>query len=49
MGVSDRELIKIAVKSLGLDDLYKFNPEEKIIEYSMAKGAGQKLAGHAAA
>ncbi|MFH0945797.1 MAG: glutamate formimidoyltransferase, partial [Planctomycetota bacterium] len=31
-GVSDREIIKIAVKSLGLDELYKFKPEEKIIE-----------------
>ncbi|MDA3910111.1 MAG: glutamate formimidoyltransferase [Bacteroidales bacterium] len=36
LGVSDNELIKIAVKSMGLDDLYKFKPEEKIIEYSMA-------------
>lgn len=32
-GVSDDELIKIAVKSLGLSDLGKFNPREKIIEY----------------
>ncbi len=32
-GVSDKELIKIAVKSLGLSDLYPFKPEEKIIEY----------------
>ncbi|RLD66671.1 MAG: glutamate formimidoyltransferase [Bacteroidetes bacterium] len=32
-GVSDSELIKIAVKSLGLDDLYKFEPKKKIIEY----------------
>jgi glutamate formiminotransferase/formiminotetrahydrofolate cyclodeaminase len=35
-GVSDRELIKIAVKSMGLDDLYPFKPEEKIIEYMLA-------------
>jgi len=35
-GVSDRELIKIAVKSLGLNDLYPFKPEEKIIEYAIA-------------
>jgi glutamate formiminotransferase / formiminotetrahydrofolate cyclodeaminase len=35
-GISDNELIKIAVKSMGLDDLYKFKPEEKIIEYAMA-------------
>ncbi|MCP3902770.1 MAG: glutamate formimidoyltransferase [Planctomycetes bacterium] len=36
LGVSDRELIKIAVKSMGLDDLYEFKPEEKIIEYAIA-------------
>ena len=35
-GVPDNELIKIAVKSLGLDDLYPFNPQEKIIEYVLA-------------
>ena len=29
-------MIKIAVKSLGLDDLYPFKPEEKIIEYAIA-------------
>ncbi|MCK6535977.1 MAG: glutamate formimidoyltransferase [Polyangiaceae bacterium] len=34
-GVSDDELIKIAVKSLGLSDLYPFKPEEKIIEYAI--------------
>ena len=33
VGVSDEEIIKIAVKSLGLDDLKPFNPREKIIEY----------------
>ncbi len=32
-GISEREIIKIAVKSLGLDDLKPFIPEEKIIEY----------------
>jgi len=35
LGVSDRELIKIAVKSLGLGELYPFKPEEKIIEYAI--------------
>lgn len=35
-GVPDEELIKIAVRSMGLDDIHKFNPEEKIIEYVMA-------------
>ncbi len=35
LGVDEREKIKIAVKSLGLDDLAPFNPEEKIIEYML--------------
>ena len=34
-GVSDDELIKIAVKSMGLNELHPFRPEEKIIEYVM--------------
>jgi glutamate formiminotransferase/formiminotetrahydrofolate cyclodeaminase len=33
LGISEKEKIKIAVKSLGLDDLAPFKPEEKIIEY----------------
>ncbi len=36
VGVSDKELLKIAVKSLGLNDLVPFNPQEKIIEYAIA-------------
>lgn len=39
VGVSDKELLKIAVKSLGLNDLYPFKPEEKIIEYAIAAKA----------
>ncbi len=42
-GIPDREIIKIAVKSLGLDDLYPFKPEEKIIEYAIAKHAADRL------
>lgn len=37
-GIADSEIIKIAVRSLGLDDLYAFKPEEKIIEYAIAGG-----------
>lgn len=40
-GVSDEEIIKIAIKSLGLDDLKPFKPEEKIIEYIL-RGKGEK-------
>lgn len=44
VGVSDRELIKIAVKSMGLDDLYPFKPEEKIIEYLIERVHSNSLA-----
>ena len=33
LGISESEKIKIAIKSLGLDDLKPFDPNEKIIEY----------------
>ena len=33
LGVPESEIINIAVKSLGLDDLFDFNPKERIIEY----------------
>ena len=42
-GVSDDELIKIAVKSMGLNDIHPFNPEEKIIEFVMADKNKHKL------
>lgn len=42
LGISEAEKIKIAVKSLGLDDLKPFNPNEKIIEYVLKdKGVKQ--------
>ncbi len=40
-GVSDGELIKIAVRSMGLDELTPFDPDEKIIEYAI-RDRGQK-------
>jgi len=36
LGVPDHEIIKIAVKSLGLDDLKPFEPADKIIEFNLA-------------
>lgn len=33
MGIPKEDIMKIAVKSLGLDDLRPFNPQEKVIEY----------------
>ncbi|MDZ7743891.1 MAG: glutamate formimidoyltransferase [Bacteroidota bacterium] len=43
LGVSESELIKIAVKSMGLDELKPFKPEEKIIEYMIEDDGKQKL------
>ena len=42
-GVSEPELIKIAVKSLGLDELSPFKPEERIIEYQLRRVGEEKL------
>jgi glutamate formiminotransferase / formiminotetrahydrofolate cyclodeaminase len=42
-GIPEKEIIKIAVKSLGLDDLAPFDPEKKIIEYLLADKSGKKL------
>ena len=42
-GVSEEELIHIAVKSMGLDELYPFDPQEKIIEYKIAAAGGRPL------
>ncbi len=43
VGVSEKELIKIAVKSMGLDELSPFKPEERIIEYMLAENSQNKL------
>ncbi len=42
-GVSEKELIKIAVRSMGLDELGAFKPEERIIEYMLADKSNRKL------
>jgi len=36
VGIPDEEIIKIAVKSLGLDELSPFDPKKRIIEYLIA-------------
>jgi len=43
-GIADSEILKIAIKSLGLDDLKPFRPEEKIIELMLARQEGPRLA-----
>jgi len=42
VGIPDREIIKIAVKSLGLDELAPFDPNKRIIEYFL-EDKGKKL------
>lgn len=43
VGVSESELIKIAIKSMGLDDLKPFKPEEKVIEYMIEDKSRKRL------
>ena len=43
LGIAESEKIKIAIKSLGLDDLKPFNPKEKIIEYLLEDQQEMKL------
>jgi len=45
VGVSEQELIHIAVKSLGLDELAPFDADKKIIEYKLRNAANEKLIG----
>ena len=42
-GISDDEILKIAVKSLGLDELAPFDPKKKIIEYLLEDTSQKKL------
>ncbi|MGL4411108.1 MAG: glutamate formimidoyltransferase [Bacteroidales bacterium] len=42
-GISESEIIKIAIKSMGLDDLKPFIPEEKIIEYLLEDKSSSNL------
>ncbi len=38
LGIPEEEIVRIAVKSMSLDDLKPFNPKEKVIEYLMDDG-----------
>ncbi len=44
LGISEEEIVKIAVKSMSLDDLRPFEPREKVIEYLMGDGKAGPLA-----
>ena len=43
LGVSESEIIKIAVKSLGLDELAEFDPSKKVIEYMLESSSAKPL------
>jgi len=43
IGISESEIIKIAVKSMGLDDLKPFDPKEKVIEYLIEGDSVKRL------
>lgn len=40
-GAPERELVHIAVRSLGLDELSPFDPAQRVIEYRVGSSAGQ--------
>jgi glutamate formiminotransferase / formiminotetrahydrofolate cyclodeaminase len=44
-GVSEEELIDIAIRSMGLDELKPFDPKERIIEFKMESSSGKSLLG----
>jgi len=43
LGIPDREILAIAVRSLGLDELGPFDPDEKVIEYAMRDRSVRRL------
>lgn len=42
-GIPEREIIRIAIKSMGLDQLSEFDPQQKVIEYLIADKESKKL------
>lgn len=40
-GIPEVDIMKIAIKSMGLDDLKPFNPHEKVIEFMMEDSAAE--------
>jgi glutamate formiminotransferase/formiminotetrahydrofolate cyclodeaminase len=43
VGVSEKELVKIAIKSMGLDELGEFDPKKRVIEYVLRDENDYKL------
>lgn len=42
-GIAEKEIVKIAIKSMGLDELVPFDPEKKIIEYILRDKTKKRL------
>ena len=42
-GIHESEIIKIAIKSLGLDELAPFDPQERVIEYKLESNSNKPL------
>ena len=42
-GIPEREIVRMAIKSMGLDELAPFNPKDKILEYMIEPEDGKKL------
>lgn len=43
IGVGEEELVRIAIKTMGLDELTPFDPQKKIIEYQLRNLEAKKL------
>jgi glutamate formiminotransferase/formiminotetrahydrofolate cyclodeaminase len=43
-GLSEKELLRLAIRTMGLDELAPFKPEERIIEYLLAEPSASRLA-----
>ena len=41
--VDERELVRVAIESMGLNDMTEFDPDKKIVEYAIAEPAGNRL------
>ncbi len=42
VGIPEEDIVKIAIKSMGLDDLKPFNPREKVIEYLLEDASSSR-------
>ena len=42
LGIPEREILHIAIRSLGLEEFGPFDPEERVIEYAVARLEGQR-------